>query len=141
MGRKVNPKKLIENTDASATAKRQLEVIFEVLAGKRTVPEACEELAISEATFHRLRDQVIQGALDGLAPKPLGRPAKPDEGPSQRERELEEANERLKEELQMQRVRTEIAFVAPHLLTSQKKRGKKGKSQELFGPNTGTKPE
>jgi transposase len=137
----VNPKKLIENADASASAKRQLEVIFEVLGGKRSVPEACEELAVSESTFHRMREQVIHGALEGLAPKPMGRPSKAAEGPSDRERELERANRELRMELQAMRVRTEIALVAPHLLTSQKKSAKKARSQELFGPNTGTKPE
>lgn len=140
MGRKVNAKKLIGNADASATAKRQLEVVLEVLSGTRSVPEACEELAVSESTFHRLRELVIEGALQGLAPKPIGRPPQPADPASEREKKLEEANQELRMELQCMRVRTEIALVAPHLLKPLKKTAR-GTSQELFGPSTGTKPE
>lgn len=44
------------------------------LTGEMLVDEAYEELGVGPTQFANLRKQVLQGALDGLQPKPIGRP-------------------------------------------------------------------
>src|SRR5262245_55360204 len=87
----------VEKLEGSAEAKRRLELILRTLAGSCRVQEACEELGISEARFHQLRQEALQAALDGLRPRPAGRPAAP---PGDvHVAELERQNEALQLEL------------------------------------------
>lgn len=140
MGRKASAKNAMSGMDAEATQKRQLETILEVLSGKRSVAEACESLAISEATFHRLKEKAVEGALEGLAPKPMGRPPKVEETNPEVERLKARVNQ-LEIELQCSRVREEIALVMPHVLKGRKGGKKKRAAQDVLGRNTGTTDE
>jgi len=116
MGRTVNAGRLVTTMDAMNEAKRQLMTILDVLAGKLTITEACERLGVSKATFHRMRDQALQGALDGLVPQPAGRPAKPVDPKDQKIQVLEERIADLGVELEAERARTIVALVKPELL-------------------------
>jgi len=115
MARKTSAKGLINTHDAGSSVKRQLEVILQVLGGTKTVPQACEELAISESSFHRLREKALSGALEGLAPRPAGRPAKVDDTDPE-VKALKDEIQELRIELQCSRVREELALVMPHVL-------------------------
>lgn len=132
MGRKTSARRLIENLEAETAIKVQLEQILEVLSGNKEVSEACSELGVSEATFHRLKEKALEGAVGALIPKPAGRPAKPEETPT----DVQELKRQLlmaRFELEASRIREEIALVAPHLLTrNQKKSPKRPSVQELF---------
>jgi hypothetical protein len=105
----------VERLDGEDESKQRLQVILRALAGELTVEQACDELGISAAQFHRLREQALAGALAALAPKPPGRPGRPPPEPS-RIQELEAEVLELKIDLRASQLREEIAVLMPHLL-------------------------
>lgn len=117
------PKKLghIDGLEGPARDKQRLRVVLETITGEKTVLQACEELAVSEARLHELRRQVLQSALEGLAPGRPGRPRKEQPAAPGRAQELEQQINELELELQFERVRTELAMTMPHVLRSKKK--------------------
>lgn len=139
MARKTSAKQLIENLEAEPTIKVQLQAILDVLAGTKNVADACAELGVSEATFHRMKERALTAALEGLVPKAAGRPPKPEETPTEVE-ELKKELLRARMDLEASRIRTEIALVMPHLLKrDEKKRVKAVSVQEIFARKRGTK--
>ena len=74
-GRKPLSTQLVDRLEGSGTAKIRLKVILETLAGRQTIPEACDELGIQESMLHRVRSEVLQTALGRLEPRPMGRPS------------------------------------------------------------------
>jgi transposase-like protein len=122
-GRTPSGPKLVDCIKGSESAKQRLKVILETLSGSMSIEEACEELGIGPAAFHKLRSRTMQEALESLAPRPMGRPAK-DKTPEQaRIEELEQEVAHLEMELEGSRLREEIALVMPHLLKKRKKGG------------------
>jgi hypothetical protein len=101
-----------------------MRAILETVSGQKTIPEACAELEIGEAMFHRIRDQALAAALEALQPKPMGRPRTATTAPSCVVAALEQENKDLKVELRAAEVRAEIAGSMPHLLT------RKGRSEK-----------
>jgi transposase-like protein len=132
VARKTSPKRLVGNLDGEASTKAQLETILDVLADRKSVADACRELSVSEATFHRLREKVLGAALEALVPKKAGRPPKAPPAPA----EVEELKRTLREtriELEASRIREEIALVMPHLLKRDAKKKTPPPAQEIFG--------
>lgn len=123
----------VEKLEGDIEEKQRLKVILEVLAGHRSVREACRELRLSEARFHELRRQALQGALAALAPAPAGRPPREAAAAGSRVEELEGEVRDLRLELQSALVRTEIALAMPHLL-----KGPSGRGSKKNGPGSGT---
>jgi hypothetical protein len=115
MGRHPAGPNLVEGLEGPDEAKRRLKVILETVAGTRTISEACAELGISEAAFHELRKQALSAAVEGLAPRPVGRPRKDSDPEQRRIHDLEEQVFLLKKDLQAERIRKEIAIAMPHL--------------------------
>ncbi len=98
-------------------SKQRLRVVLETVSGERTVESACRELGIGEARFHVLRREALEGALHALEPSPRGRPGKPAESAEAvRIRELEATIQDLRIDLELSRVRTEIALTMPQVL-------------------------
>ena len=116
MGRHPSGPNLVEGLDGPEEAKRRLKVILETVAGTRTISEACAELGISEAAFHELRKQALKAAVEGLVPRPAGRPRKDGDPEQRRIHDLEEQVFLLKKDLQASHIREEIAIAMPHLL-------------------------
>jgi hypothetical protein len=58
--------KLLKPFNASPEAKERLRVVLSVIGGYLTVDEACERLKMSEGEFDQLREDAMQGMLDGL---------------------------------------------------------------------------
>ena len=139
MARTTSVKRLVDGLDGEASTKTELEAILDVLADRRTVAQACEALGVSEATFHRMRDRALAGALVGLVPKAAGRPRKAEDLPddvTELKRQLQEA----RFDLEASRLREEIALVMPHLLRRDEKKSPKRPSvQELFERKRGTR--
>jgi helix-turn-helix protein len=96
--------------------KHRLRVILDVMGGQMSVRQACEVLRISEARFHQLRGQVLQAALDGLAPKASGRPRSADPDDTPRVEQLKRQVRELEMDLQAALVRTELALAMPQVL-------------------------
>jgi hypothetical protein len=116
------PKKLghIDGLEGPATDKQRLGVILETITGAKTVRQACEELAVSEARLHELRRQVLQGGLAGLAPGRPGRPKKEKPAEPDGVRELKRQIRELELELRFSQTREEIAMTMPHVLVGKK---------------------
>ena len=116
-GRKPLGPALVQYLPGSLRAKERLEVILQTIAGTLMVGEACDQLGIGEAMFHRLRAGVLQAGLAHLEPRPLGRPPR---GVSPEQEELSDMQRRLNDlesELHLAEVRGQIAQVLPHVMT------------------------
>jgi hypothetical protein len=109
----------VDRLEGPEELKRRLKVLLATLDGSKSVPEACEELQVSESRLHELRKEALEGALQALQPKPSGRPSKP-EAATPRERELQAQVAALEEDLQAAYVRTELALAMPHLFKGKK---------------------
>ena len=104
----------VDSLPGDACAKERLKAVLATLTGDLTVPEACEKLSISETRFHDLRRTALQAMLEGLAPKPPGRPR--EQAEDEEVQRLRQEHAWLTEELEIARVRTEIAMRNPSLL-------------------------
>jgi hypothetical protein len=106
---------LVDTLQGPDEAKRRLRVILETVAGTRTIADACSELCICEAAFHELRKQALTAAVEGLCPKPVGRPRN-DADPAQRRiQELQSQVLLLKKDLRAAHVKGELAISMPHI--------------------------
>ena len=111
IGRKPKGPALVDGLECSDTARERLRQILRATSGEATVAEVCAELGIGESRFHQLRDEVLQAAAECLEPRPAGRPAKP-VGPSERRiSELERCNRELTRQLEVERLRSELALM------------------------------
>ena len=122
---------IVDSLEGDNDAKLRLKTVLETVTGELSIAEACERLEICEARFHRLRQDVLQIALDDLKPKRLGRP--PRKEPSEKEKrltELEKENDQLKFELYAAFARTELAFALPHVITDEGREMIKKKAEE-----------
>src|SRR5437868_5217711 len=106
---------LVENLEGPLESKRRLKAIIEVLSREKSVETACAELGIERARFYQLERAALAGALEGLEPKPPGRPPEP--LPSEAELEVERLKKKLadaKLEVLTATVREEVAIAMPH---------------------------
>jgi transposase-like protein len=106
--------------DGSSFAKRRLKLIIDTLSGKTTIVEACEELGVNEAAFHKLRRRTLEESLAGLEPRKAGRPAEEKSPEAERVEELEEELRRLRYELEAARIREDLARTMPQVLKPRK---------------------
>jgi hypothetical protein len=121
MARPPSGPELVEGIEGSPEAKERLKVILETIAGTKTIAEACEQLGIGEAAFHKLRTRHLEEAVKGLEPRKPGR--KPEEKREAVEGllALEDKVASLERELKAARIREKIALAMPHLLKGGKK--------------------
>lgn len=121
-GRPALGPKLVWGLEGSRHAKMRMQAIFETLAERLSVAEACERLGISESTFHELRKKVLQAGLSCLEPKSMGRPPKLADEKDRRMAELEAEIEQLKAAVATSQVREELALAMPFLAERRKLR-------------------
>jgi len=107
-----------EKLEGADEAKRRLKAILETISGTKTVEEAASEIGIGAARFHELRWEALQAALDGIAPKPAGRP-RTTEDVDPRIAELEGQIRELTIEVKASQVREQIALAMPGLLKAE----------------------
>jgi hypothetical protein len=89
------------------------------IAGRLTVPEACQQLGIGESRFHELRNQTLQATLEALEPRPLGRPAKPTSLEQPEVDALQAELRRLQADLELAQLRLSLAPIRPGLVGDQ----------------------
>jgi hypothetical protein len=106
----------VDKLEGAEAEKERLRLILKTVSGELTVREACEMLGLSESRFHELRDQALQGALDGIAPRPAGRQAEALDPKDEEIRKLKADLLETKKELVAEQVRSEIALAMPHLV-------------------------
>ena len=122
-GRRPSGPEYVERLGGSAAAKERLRVVLETLAGHCRVAEACARLGLSEPRFHQLRARLLQAALEGLEPRPAGRPRRAEA--DARVQELQATIADLRVELRAAQVHEEIALVLPHRAEAAAAPGKK----------------
>jgi hypothetical protein len=108
MARPVDPAGLVERLDGSDLAKRRLTLVLQTLVGDKSVPQACAELDICEAMFHKMRSRTLRTALSDLEPKPIGRKPLP-QADGERIVELERSVEELRLQARAAEVRAATA--------------------------------
>lgn len=125
----------VDGMDGPAEAKARLRAVVRTLSGEATIEEVAVELGVSAARFHEIRRSALRGALEALEPRPPGRPAGPG-GNGEVER-LEAEVKALKDELEVARIRAEIALAMPAVVRPPKE-GEKGGSTPKRGGRGGT---
>jgi len=110
-GRRPVGPELAEQLDGSAAACRRMRVILETIAGTLRVHEACEALGICEQRFETIRATAIRAAIAALESKPIGRPPKVLTEAQAEVARLQERIADLDAQLQVARVRAELAGV------------------------------
>jgi transposase-like protein len=126
----------VDQLPGSAEDKRRLKVIMETMTGELRLLEACRILDVSPQRFHQLREEALQGALAGLAPRPKGRPRQPPTPEQQRIAELEKELALAQLELRAAQAREEIALVLPRVVQAPPVGGKKTRRLETRQPKT-----
>lgn len=128
---------LANGTEASDQAHRRLRAMLETLSGQKKIADACEELGISEAQFHKLRHRMMAGALASLEPGVAGRPSIETARTDELVMEMQEEIRQLRIELRASQIREEVALLMPHLVkvpeVGEKKRNRKARSGEGKG--------
>jgi len=118
--------------EGSEQARRRLRVMLETISGQKRIAEACEELGIGEAQFHKLRQKMLKGALAMLEPSAAGRPPATNADEDERIAGMQEENRQLRIELRVAQIREEVALLMPHLVKVpeelEKKRNRKVRS-------------
>lgn len=84
----------VDNLVGGDEEKARLKAILATFSGELTVAEASRQLGITTSRFAKLRAEVLQGALDRLAPRPVGRPAKEVDEMALLKEEMERKQER-----------------------------------------------
>lgn len=126
-GRRPGGVKLVESLTGSELAKRRLNLILQTLAGDIGIPEACEELGIGEAMFHKMRSAYLEDSVGLLEPKAPGRKPHMESEEEKRIRVLEAEREDLKNQLFAAQIREELAQTMPGVLKEAKPGKKKGR--------------
>jgi hypothetical protein len=111
----------IDELDGAAEDKRRLKVILATGSGEARLFESCKTLEVGETRFRQLCRQALQGALDGIKPKPPGRPGKALTADTQRVAELERVLAEKELELRQALVREEVALILPRAAEAGKK--------------------
>ena len=116
----------VDKLEGSVEDKERLKAIFDTLYGEARLLEACARLGIRETRFHQLREQALQGALDGIARRPAGRPCRHATPEAAQIAELERALAEKDLELQEAQVRAEVALIVPQRVkVESKKKGRR----------------
>lgn len=122
-GRKPLGPELVQHLEGSTHAKQRWEVILETLAGRWTIAQACAQLGMGEAMFHRLRMAALQAGLDRLEPRPIGRPPHVLSPQEQRVAELEAQLRQLDQQRRLAELRREVTQIltTPTVVAEEKK--------------------
>ena len=109
-GRTPNPDDAIEHLDGAMPEKDRLKVILEQISGGCSVEAACEQLGIGRSRYFELRQQALQGALDGLEPGASGRPRTVEEIDPEDVDALADRARELERELNLAEAKIDLAF-------------------------------
>jgi hypothetical protein len=123
-GRPIIGVDLIERLEGPRAMRRRVRIVLATIAGTLPIAQACAELGVGRTQFHKLRWRVLEGALDGLRPRPRGRPRQqPLE--TLEVQQLQTRIRELEDALKTTALRSEIALTMPYLLdrAGRKKKG------------------
>jgi hypothetical protein len=121
-GRTPNPDEAIDRLDGLSPEKERLKVILEQVSGSCSVEEACERLGVGRTRYFELRQQALQGALEGLEPGVAGRPRTVEEIDPDDVDALVERTRELEHEMKVAEAKIELAMEGV-LVEDPKKKG------------------
>jgi hypothetical protein len=124
-GRPTSVTSMLERLGAAPVAKERMVVMLANLSGTVPVAEACRRLGLGRTQFWSLRTALLGAALRAVEPRRRGRPAREHPLYQKRALELEAEIARLKEALDLARVREEIALLLPWTGRGQQKRARR----------------
>lgn len=101
----------VDDLKGDPESKWRLQVILATLTGEMLVEEAYEALEIGPTQFANVRRRALQGALDGLLPRPGGRPRKETSVDPQELMALRARNAELERQIAEMRARVELAIL------------------------------
>jgi hypothetical protein len=136
MGRPTKGVDHVDGLQGDLETRWVLKVVLSTLTGEMLVEEAYEELGLGPTQFANLRKQALQAALDGLRPKPIGRPKRLTTCTEAEVDALRRRIAELEREAQLQRARLEVALL-PLLdggTTRSKRRGPSAPSRPPTAP-------
>jgi transposase-like protein len=122
-------------------ARQRLKVMLETISGQKRIAEACEELGIGEAQFHKLRHKMLAGALSTLEPLVSGRPPMVKAENDERIAGMQEEIRQLRIDLRAAQIREEVALLMPHLVKVPDEGGKKTASRPRSREGSGDTPD
>jgi transposase-like protein len=99
----------VAKVQGDEVSKWRVAVILSTMPATRTVAEACHELGIGQTHFGNLRTQALQGAVEGLLPRPIGRPRHATLLTAREVDDLQRENEVLRRENELLRTQLEVA--------------------------------
>src|SRR5438552_7847365 len=120
-GRRTSAAEIVGRLKGTAPAKERVLVMLGNLGGTVPAGDACTLLRVCPAMFRKLRETMLGAALGAIEPRPRGRPVREIPKHVRHIRSLEIRVADLEEELDLARVREEIALVLPWTRRSQKK--------------------
>jgi len=101
----------VDGLQGDPESKYRLKVVLATLTGEMLVDEAYDELGIGPTQFANLRKQVLQGALDALQPKPVGRPRRVTQRTEDEVEAMEQRIAELERDEAILRSRLELAIL------------------------------
>src|SRR5689334_2453959 len=110
-GRRMSARSVVERLKGTPTAKERLLVMIRNLGGMLPVSEGSRLLQIGPSRFQKLREIMLAAALAALEPRSPGRPRQRLSPERRRIRELEVRLHDLREELDLARIREELALL------------------------------
>jgi hypothetical protein len=117
----MSARSVVERLKGTVVAKERLLVLIENLGGMLPVSEGSRKLQIGPSRFQKLREIMLVAALAALEPRSPGRPRERLSLEGRRLRELETKVGDLREELDLARIREELALLLPRMRKGQKK--------------------
>ena len=120
------------------TAKERVKAVFETIAGKCRVEEACQRLGISEQRFRQLREEILAGSAGRRRAGQTGTPAKIVTPADEENRALQEQLAAKDVELRAAQARAEIALTLPQVVINpaSRSRGEHGVAEPQAGKKT-----
>lgn len=103
----------VQHLEGSQDARKRVQRILQTMAGTKRVRDVCAELKISEQRFRQLRAEILQAAVHRAEGGSAGRPPRPTE--PEPVLALRQQVAQLQQELEVARVREEVALVLPHV--------------------------
>jgi hypothetical protein len=116
-GRRPSASAVVARLEGPRATRERLRVLLDTLSGRIALEAAGARLGLGRTRVLALRREALQGALEALAPRPLGRPRAPGGPGSPDLRRLQARVRELELALQAALVRTEVALTMPYLLT------------------------
>jgi hypothetical protein len=124
-GRRPSGPEYLDKLDGVAEDKERVKAIIGTMYGQLRWLEACDQLDVSESRLHQLREDALQGALDGVRRGVAGRPSRKSQSDAERIRELEQRVQELELAVQEAQVREEVALILSQ--RGEVEAGKKGR--------------